>query len=194
MDMALKGVPKTPEHRAAISAALKGKSRALGSGRPENTPEVLWSKVDKQGPNECWPWIGFRNEYGYGRTEIKKVAYYAHRVIFDLVNPGQITRAAPKNMHSDQFIRHTCDNPPCCNPAHLVRGTHRENMRDKVVRGRMPDFSRDKGPRCKLTMEQVAEIRRIAGYGISSGEIARLFDVSKPTAKSAISGRHYKAN
>lgn len=65
-------------------------------------------------------------------------------------------------------------------------------MQDKVLKGRTPDLKGVNGPNSKLTTEDVVEIRRMSEYGISSGELASLFGVSKPTIKSARIGRHYK--
>lgn len=184
--------PMSKKHRAKIAAALQGRRRPAKAGRPPNTPEILWSKVDKRGPDECWPWIGGRNEYGYGRTEIKDRSYYAHRLIFLLANPGSIRRSAPKNPNSRGFLRHSCDNPPCCNPAHLIVGTHAENMADKIARGRMPDYRGARGPRAKLTAEDVFWMRIQKRYGATKKALAALYEVSEATVSGACYGRHYQ--
>jgi len=165
----------------------------MNAGRPANTPEVLWSKVEKRGPDECWPWKGFRNTQGYGRTWIGDRGYYAHRVIFNLAHPGVIDIAGPTTQNDYGFLLHRCDNPSCCNPAHLYVGTHLDNMRDKKQKGRCPDFKGQRGPCSKLTNEQAEEIRWIASKGIAASEIARIYGVSKPTIQSVIVKRHYYA-
>ena len=38
---------------------------------------------------------------------------------------------------------HACDNPPCCNPAHLKRGTHKQNMEEAAARGLMASGQRN---------------------------------------------------
>lgn len=78
----------------------------------------------------CLEWTGTTNKRGYGRICCEMPGeprmMYAHRLAFYLAN-GYL----PK------LIRHTCDNPPCCNPEHLLPGTQLDNMRDAVERGRI---------------------------------------------------------
>lgn len=160
--------------------------------RPKNTPERLWSLVSKATPNECWPWMGWRNEQGYGRFEIDGKTYYAHRAIYLLARPGSIRLNAPKRRTARGFLRHSCDNPPCCNPAHLIIGTHAENMHDKSKRGRSPRYSGDSGPNCKLTMEDAFWIRIHFKYGATRNALSLLYKVSVPAIKGVISGRTYR--
>lgn len=162
-------------------------------GRPENTPEVLWSKVDVRNEVECWPWKGWTGKGGYGRTEIADKSYYAHRVIFNLANPGVIKLEAPKVGSSEGgFLLHSCDNPICCNPKHLFVGTHDDNMKDKVAKGRSPDFKGDKGPRCKLTMDQAREARALRKTGISVRKLAEMFAISLPSMKTLLNNQSYR--
>jgi len=160
-------------------------------GKPANTPEVLWSKVDKKTENECWNWMGLKNEQGYGRVQINEYSYYAHRVIFDLVNPGVIQWNAPRNSSESGFLLHTCDNPSCCNPKHLFVGTHADNMADKAAKGRSPDYTGDKGPRCKLSMSQAQEIRELRKQGVSARELSKQYGISLPSIKTLLAGKSY---
>lgn len=60
-----------------------------------------------------------------------------------------------------EVVRHTCDNPRCINPEHLLGGTQLDNVRDCAERGRTGDqrnFGAANG-RCILTETSVARIR-----------------------------------
>lgn len=104
---------------------------------PASRDAVLWSKVNKNGPNGCWVYSGACDRRGYGRPGIgvgvyesghpKTRRYYAHRRSYEIHN-GPI----PKGM----LVLHKCDNPPCCNPEHLYLGTDKDNSHDCARKGR----------------------------------------------------------
>jgi hypothetical protein len=166
--------------------------RPVGSpGKPANTAEVLWSKVDKKSEDECWEWKGYKNDDGYGRTWINDKGYYAHRVIYDLAYPNTISLSAPESTSDNGFLLHTCDNPSCCNPKHLFVGTHADNMADKVAKGRSPDFTGDKSPRAKLSMSQAIEIREKRKQGISAKDLAEQYGISLSSIKTLLRGKSY---
>jgi hypothetical protein len=71
----------------------------------------------------CIEWGGKRDRDGYGR----RGARLAHRLTWEEVN-GPIPHGL--------CICHRCDNPPCVNPDHLFLGTHADNRRDSVAKGR----------------------------------------------------------
>jgi len=85
------------------------------------TPKGLGTEV-------CWEWAGSRTDYGYGRITYADRFIYAHRAAWELNNQVEVGDTL--------VVRHTCDNPPCVNPGHLIPGTQADNLHDMVVRGR----------------------------------------------------------
>lgn len=77
-------------------------------------------------PDRCWHWRGGTNGDGYGVLRLGRRVVYAHRVAYALAfgSPGR------------RVVRHTCDNPRCVNPAHLLAGTQGDNVADMISRGR----------------------------------------------------------
>jgi hypothetical protein len=99
----------------------------------------------------------------------------AHRLAFKLWK-GEI----PEGLE----VLHSCDNPPCFNPAHLSAGTHLQNMREMVERGRVRVMGR------KLTPDQVKAIRAMDGT-MSRRKIARLFNMEHSSINSICNGKSY---
>lgn len=154
------------------------------AGKEPNTPEVLWSKVDVKSPDECWPWLGHVSESGYGRVWIDSWAYYAHRVIFDLANPGQIERKAPTNKKAKGFLMHLCDNRICCNPAHLKVADLTENNRDAHAKGRVHHKKGGEHHRSVFTDQQIELALQLRKEGYSSTQIAEKLNFKRSTIKS----------
>lgn len=137
-------------------------------------PQRFWSWVEVAGDAECWLWTGGRGRREYGQITANKTTYRAHRCAWEIAN-GPI----PDGL----VVRHTCDNPPCVNPRHLLLGTFADNNRDKVERGR--SLTGERHPLCKLSDLDVAIIRRkhaagntqvalSAEYGVRQGYISKL--------------------
>ena len=106
----------------------------------------FWEKVDVRSPSQCWEWTASRRPDGYGQiseTQTRKILA-AHRVSYEL-NRGAIPE--------DHEVRHTCNNPGCVNPTHLVLGTHTDNMVDMAKANR--------SGLSKLSFKQVAAIREM---------------------------------
>jgi hypothetical protein len=123
---------------------------------PQSISERFWSKVDRRGPGECWPWRAAHSHQHDGRGVFyikangRETRVVAPRVAWMLTH-GELP---PRGV----FVCHSCDNPPCCNPAHLWLGTSRDNTLDSMAKGRLKWFVRDIGTirkcyRCAREME-----------------------------------------
>jgi hypothetical protein len=86
-------------------------------------------------------------------------------------------------------IRHKCDTPACIEPTHLESGTHADNVRDKVSRGRQPRGESNSA--AKLTEEAIREMRRryVARCPINgTTALAKEFGCSQSAVSRAIKG------
>lgn len=90
--------------------------------------ERFWSKVEKRESDECWPWLGHCRPSGYGWFHLRGRPTNASRAAYLLTHGVELS--------SDDYVCHSCDNPQCCNPAHLWLGDVAANTRDMDKKGR----------------------------------------------------------
>lgn len=137
--------------------------------------------IDRRADDECWPWLGHRHRQGYGQFKHGKPqrVRYAHRFGFFLAH-GYYPPA----------VRHTCDNPPCQNPAHWVPGTQRNNVEDMLERGR--ECRGERVNSAKLTPARIEEARRRYASGETQIALAREFGVTAQTVRRALQGKTWK--
>lgn len=128
--------------------------RKLGSREAKN----FWKKVDSSGGDAaCWEWQGARRHARGGYGSFRGTT--AHRYAWAIANnrlPGKL------------FVCHSCDNPPCCNPAHLFLGTTQDNVDDCVAKRR--HCIGERNGHAIINESDVVDIRnsRLSGQRIAS--------------------------
>jgi hypothetical protein len=122
--------------------------------------------------NDCLIWTRCFNTDGYPRCAWKgSVNGKVHRIVWELHN---------KQDPTGYVVRHTCDNPKCINPNHLLLGTNLENIQDRVQRDRTQG----------LKQNDVLAIQYMYHNKIyTMKELATLFNVSYNTIQYSIKYR-----
>lgn len=101
--------------------------------------QKFWTYVDKT--SNCWNWNSTVNHSGYGVIREGKMGPQkrAHRIAWELYG-----NKIPNNL----LVLHRCDNRRCVRREHLFLGTHKDNTKDMIIKGRAgwqngsPYFSR----------------------------------------------------
>lgn len=140
-----------------------------------NQLHSVFTKLDMSGgPNACWPFTGALNNKGRPYYTVNQQKYLAYRLTYELLHGmGSL----------DGFIaRHTCDNETCCNPRHIVKGDHQDNMNDMKERERHG-----------LPHHTVRAIRKLAARenGPTHAEIAELYGIGRSTVTEIVNRVQY---
>lgn len=79
-------------------------------------------------PSGCWEYSGAKDADGYGMFWFDGKTKGAHQFSARYLAGYQI--------NSGDQVCHTCDNPACCNPAHLFIGSTQDNTADRQRKNR----------------------------------------------------------
>ena len=126
---------------------------------------------------DCQEWTRCLNTDGYPRAVIDgNNNTKVHRVVYELST----------GLCADGLvIRHTCDNPKCINPKHLMIGTPADNMKDRDTKGRHG--------LAKITSKEVIAIRELAKLNkFTQTELGDMFNLNPRTISSLVLGRHWR--
>lgn len=144
-----------------------------------------WSYVDQSDPEGCWPWTGGTTSRGYGAFNMPVAGRTNYRVV-GAHRWGFIHIVRP--LEAGEVVCHTCDNPPCCRPAHWFGGTIAENNADRARKGRTRIAVGEARASARLTEAKVREIRKTyASGGTSMEKLAKTYGVGIGTIHRVIS-------
>lgn len=168
---------------------LRFRKHHWGTRKKIDPVERFWPKVNKSGgPGACWPYTGYINQEGYGQFSLtSQRAINAHRYAYIITNGP---------LEEGMKVCHKCDNPPCCNPAHLFEGTAMDNVQDMINKGRKvkgkpnPNYGESHHNHL-LSSEQIDAIRDLhEKCGWSQRSLARVFNARTATIHLIV---HYRS-
>ena len=135
------------------------------------------------GEKGCWVWTGAKLPKGYGFIKVprQRKQEYAHRLAW-MIYKGEI----PEGL----YVLHTCDNPSCVNPAHLMLGTQKDNLDQMVSRDR--HLYGERNSEAKLTEKIVENIHRLYAQGNSQERIGVIYGVHQMTVSKILRGIRWK--
>ena len=157
-----------------------------------NTIDKWVEKIPEAG---CWIWLGSLNKFGYGTAR----GTLAHRFVF--------------KMHGNEIasgldVMHKCHNRACVNPAHMLTGTRKQNIKMSVDAGRWNNELRSKnqsevikrnskngfivGRRATFSDDEIKEIRTNCTTPEIKKEYANKYKISYQAINQIVKFRSYR--
>ena len=153
--------------------------------KPRLTPKQrIRNAVIIHPETQCWEWQRATVNNGYGQLHYQGRTTTAHRVAYQLW-VGEIPKGG--------VIMHQCDNPPCCNPAHLKLGTQRDNMQHaaNMRRIKMPNLRGEDHGNALLYDKDVIQYRKEYQAGRSLKSIIEETGMAEASIKRMLWGKTY---
>lgn len=143
--------------------------------------DKFWTRVDRSDEASCWNSKRAKTAFGYGHLKFNRTYLDCHRIAYALTY-GNIT--------SSQWVLHTCDNPPCCNPLHLRLGDAKSNSADCVSKNRQA--AGESHGRHRLKWLDVCAMRELHELGWGAPDIGRAFGISNSHAWSCVTRNKWR--
>lgn len=139
--------------------------------------------IGTEDPQGCWTWIGTSGPH-YGHLTVMGRTVSSHKQAW-ILERGPVLAGL--------VIRHTCHNKKCCNVAHMVLGTAKDNYDDMIRAGRQNNPHGSMFSQAKLTEDDVPEIRReYSAGGISQRALGAKYGVTQMVISRIVRGVGWK--
>jgi DNA-binding MarR family transcriptional regulator len=183
------GTPADNTKDAINKNRLKFPPCTKKNNKGKHNPLERFNKKYYINENNCWIWMGKKNNYGTFLLNGKNIA--AHRASWILFKSP-----IPNNM----LVCHQCDNKTCVNPEHLFLGTHKDNAQDCIIKKRNimqtnPEKIKkgEEHPCSKLTEKQVLEIiNKYSNKEKNQIELAEEYKVNQVTISQILTKKLWK--
>ena len=132
----------------------------------EKDKERFLKKTKRNEETGCLEWQAYTASKGYGHFGLNGQVVLAHRFSYTLFVAG---------IPEGKLVMHSCDNPKCVEPSHLLIGTNADNMKDMTDKGRANRLFGEDHSRARFSKETIDNIIEAKGF---HADIAKRFGCS----------------
>lgn len=166
----------------SVNRRKTGQNEKMLLPHMQDWSQRFYKYIDKV-EGDCHEWIGAKTKAGYGVFTFADISVLSHRLIYRVNGGGEA-----------EVVMHTCDNPSCCNPSHLIGGTYVQNMKDMDAKGRRVVSKanhlrdRQKHPRAKSVKTPFGEF---ASASLAADKIKMSVRTLQKKCKNKVDGYSY---